>query len=91
MTAFGSIVALLWPALLVVGLLPVHLLVATKTDGTPTVRWVGAIASILSLAAIYTVPLVRVGIGWALTIVGFATPFALSVIATRYVVVETRR
>lgn len=85
-----SVISVLWPAFLVLGLIPVLLMCvessAIESDPNPlTVTFVG----LGVLLILYSVQPVREVISWMLTVLGFAMPVALSVISIQYIVEET--
>jgi hypothetical protein len=84
-----SIFSLLWPAMFVISLVPLFLMAATERGYSQRTTTTGGLIGILFFIIIYQVPLFNTTLRWILTVIGFAAPLALGVIAIQYVVEET--
>lgn len=84
-----SLVALGWPAAFVLSVLPVALMTAARSGSSRGARVGVAVGCLALLAALLVVPPFNAGVRWGLTLVGFAAPVAVSIIAIRYIVAET--
>lgn len=81
-----SVVSSIWPATFVVAVLSVYLLITTHLGYSRTASVTGATASLALLGLLYFVAPVRNSLRLALTLLGFAAPVALSILAIRYTV-----
>ena len=71
------------------GAIPLIFLILNCVGYGKRARGIGVLCSLGVLALIYTEPALADSLRWGLTIVAFAAPLALSVIAIEYLVEET--
>lgn len=83
-----SIAATVWPALFVVGVLPIYFMTASRAGVSDRGIALGGVAAVVGLGCLYLFDPLRVGLRWVLTIVGFAVPLAVGVLSVRYLVAE---
>ncbi|WP_436909454.1 hypothetical protein [Halosimplex marinum] len=84
-----SLVAVAWPTAFVLAALPVALMATVRVGYGRRARLGVAVGCVGAVAVLLAVPPAGAALRWGLTLVGFAAPIAVSIIAIRYVVDET--
>lgn len=84
-----SILSLLWPALLLISLIPLVLMGMTERGYSQRANLIIGLIGVLLLISIYQSSPLSMALRWSLTVIGFAVPLALGVISIQYIVEET--
>jgi len=84
-----SIVAVAWPAAFVLATLPLALMATARAGYGRRARLGVIVGCVAALAVLLAVPTASAALRWGLTLVGFGSPTAVTIIAIRYVVEET--